>query len=151
MKATIKVDEPNVDLRPGESSVHFATVGVPHVVVVTEDIRAVRLPERGRELRRHDAFAPGGTNVNFVSQSPDGSWGMRTYERGVEAETLACGTGATACAAVLLKLGEISLPWVVRTASNRILAISGNVLGSRVLSNPRIEGEARMVFRALVF
>lgn len=150
MKATIEVEEPDVDLRPGETSVHFLTVGVPHVVVVTEDVQAVQVADRGRELRRHEAFAPGGTNVNFVSRRPDGSWRMRTYERGVEAETLACGTGATACAGVLLKLGEISLPWVVHTASNRVLAISGTVSRSRVLSDPRIEGEARIVFRALV-
>jgi len=84
-----------------------------------------------------------------VSRTPEGTWFMRTYERGVEAETLACGTGATACAAVLVKSGDISLPWEVTTASGRVLKVSGTVSEARVVSDPSIEGEARLVYRAV--
>ena len=72
--------------------------GVPHLVLLVDDVDSVDVVTRGRELRYHAAFEPSGTNVNFLERQPDGHMKIRVYERGVENETLACGTGAVACA-----------------------------------------------------
>jgi diaminopimelate epimerase len=80
--------------------VYFLNTGVPHAVVFTDDIEAVDVSKDGAALRYHPAFAPKGTNANFVQVLSPNSIAIRTYERGVEAETLACGTGV--CAAALL-------------------------------------------------
>jgi len=72
--------------------------GVPHAVVFVEDLEAVDVQEEGRALRHHSHFAPKGTNVNFVQALEPGLLSIRTYERGVEEETLACGTGVVASA-----------------------------------------------------
>ncbi|MEN3034525.1 MAG: diaminopimelate epimerase, partial [Aquificaceae bacterium] len=75
----------------------FINTGVEHFVVFVEDIESVEVNKIGRQIRFHESFMPAGTNVNFVSIK-DGEIFIRTYERGVEAETLSCGTGACACA-----------------------------------------------------
>jgi diaminopimelate epimerase len=151
IEITPELRELDIDLADGERSVHFTTVGVPHVVVRVDDVRSVHLMKRGRALRQHPAVGPAGSNVNFVSPSEDTNhWVMRTYERGVEAETMACGTGAAACACVLVRSGEVSLPWHVGTASARVLTISGDLSEDGHLSNPRIAGEGRLVYRAIL-
>ena len=80
--------------------VHFLNTGVPHAVVFADDISAIDVARDGAALRYHSAFAPRGTNANFVQVLSPTSIALRTYERGVEGETLACGTGV--CAAALL-------------------------------------------------
>jgi diaminopimelate epimerase len=80
--------------------VHFVNTGVPHAVVFTDDVEAVEVSKDGAALRYHPAFSPKGTNANFVQVLSPDSIAIRTYERGVEGETLACGTGV--CAAALL-------------------------------------------------
>jgi len=80
--------------------VHFINTGVPHAVVFVADTEAVPLTEWGAALRGHEDFAPRGTNANFAQVLSAQLLRLRTYERGVEAETLACGTGV--CAAALL-------------------------------------------------
>ncbi len=135
----------------GERSAHYSVVaGVPHLVVLVDDASAVPIPERGSALRNHVLLAPGGANANFVSSGP-GGWAMRTFERGVECETLACGTGAVACAAVLAVAGQIDLPWSVRSASGSDLTIAAKVdMDGQGLVKPSLTGEARLVFRAEV-
>ena len=83
-----------------------ATVGVPHLAVLVRDIEAPGLMQRGKALRHHSGAGREGANANFVARPPaEGEpWPIRTYERGVEAETLACGTGTVAVAASLAKL-----------------------------------------------
>lgn len=76
----------------------FLNTGTRHFVLFTDDVDTVDVAGRGTELRRAPEFAPEGANVNFVSGLPDGSLKIRTFEKGVEAETLACGTGITAAA-----------------------------------------------------
>lgn len=77
--------------------------GVPHLVVEVERVEWVPLPEWGAALRHHPAFEPRGTNVDFVTRLDPRRQAMRTYERGVEGETLACGTGAVASALVAME------------------------------------------------
>jgi len=141
--------QPPLELSPGEHSAVLTSVGVPHLVIQVHDAALVPVEVRGRELRSHPLLSPEGANVNFVAEDPDG-WSLRTFERGVEAETLACGTGSVACAAVLATRGQISLPWAVRTASGRILTINGTLDPEGRLKSATLTGEGRIVFRAVL-
>ncbi len=125
-----------------EARIGFALAGVPHLVVEVPHADAVDLPARGRTLRL-DSTLEAGANVNFVSRTPHG-WRMRTYERGVEGETLACGTGAVACAAVLEAWGESGEETVLLTSSGRPLRVRAPKSAGR---GPRLSGEGRIVFQ----
>ena len=83
----------------------FANTGVPHFVTLVKDVNKVKLEELGREIRFHKQFKPKGTNVMFIQKKGKDGFLIRSYERGVEGETLACGTGAVA-AAVLMHLNK---------------------------------------------
>ncbi len=114
-----------VDLLIGghKEKVHFIDTGVPHAVIFDARLEGVRVDERGREIRRHAFFAPKGTNVNFVKVNKNHSIQVRTYERGVESETLACGTGSTASALVCASLEGLHSPVYVHTAGGEILKV----------------------------
>lgn len=142
----VDVSFPAISAGKGEAAAGFAVVGVPHLVVLVEQLERVSILERGRELRSHPAVGPAGANVNFVARDP-GGWAMRTFERGVEAETLACGTGAVACATVLASRGEAGLPWSVRSRSGAVLTVSGELRPGGGLGAPRLGGEARLIYR----
>jgi len=103
---------------------HHCNTGVPHLVIPVADVDAVDPAAAGPPLRHHPRFAPAGVNVNWVAPDPDGAWRLRTYERGVEAETLACGTGASATATVLVRLGRAASPVAVRTRGGDLLHIT---------------------------
>jgi diaminopimelate epimerase len=103
---------------------HFVNTGVPHAVVEVADLAAVDVARVGAALRHHAAFAPRGTNVNFVQITTDGAVRVRTFERGVEAETLACGTGMVACALIAGKLGRVRPPVRLRPASGDELEVN---------------------------
>ncbi|WP_456397553.1 diaminopimelate epimerase [Desulfurobacterium sp.] len=100
----------------------FLNTGVPHFVTFVEDIENVDVEKLGREIRFHEMFKPEGTNVNFV-QFKSGKLFVRTYERGVEGETLACGTGSVAAAIVFSKLFSEEPPIMVMTRSGETLTI----------------------------
>ena len=100
----------------------FVNSGVPHCVIEAEDLDEVDVATIGAAMRYHAAFAPAGTNVNFVRVDGPQALSVRTYERGVEAETLACGTGVVASGLIAGKLG-----WVTR-APVHITCASGDVL-----------------------
>ena len=131
-----------IDTADGERRIGFALAGVPHLVVEVPDAEAVDLVARGRSLRHHGTLEFG-ANVNFVSPTPAG-WRMRTYERGVEGETLACGTGAVACAAVLAAWGASGAETVLQTSSGRPLRVRAPESEDR---GPRLAGEGRIVFQ----
>ncbi|MHB0947676.1 MAG: diaminopimelate epimerase [Gemmatimonadaceae bacterium] len=128
---------------PGEQRMGFGEAGVPHLVILDDDVAQVDVVERGRPLRHHPSLRQG-ANVNFVSRDSDGGWRMRTYERGVEGETLACGTGAVATAVLMdawgISPGGISL----RTQSGRTLSVRLRREGDAWL--PSLSGEGRLVF-----
>jgi diaminopimelate epimerase len=123
----------------------FIDTGSPHYVMLASAIEPIDVAGLGRRIRNHSRFKPDGTNVDWIARNPDGSLAMRTYERGVEAETLACGTGSVAVAAVgLLQLG-LSSPVTVRARSGEQLVISLTRSGNRVVQ-PVLEGSAHLVF-----
>src|SRR5256884_9380127 len=93
----VRSDAKELGLKPGERRLGYAKVGVPHLVVEVPDIESADVAGRGAELRHHRALADG-ANVNFVSKRSNGEFAYRNFERGVGAETLACGTGAVATA-----------------------------------------------------
>lgn len=118
--------------------------GVPHFVVPVPDVGTVPLAAVAPALRRHEAFGPAGANVDFVARRPDGRIAMRTYERGVEAETLACGSGAIASALwAVLEAGAAS-PVTIRTAGGDDLVVEfGEGPGGRVAT---LTGPAEVAF-----
>lgn len=149
---------PEIDLQPvqhlrpvagisrqfGEDALGFANTGVPHLVIRTDDLRLVPLSDRGPELRYHTSL-DAGANVNWVARNArNDSWEMRTYERGVEAETLACGTGAVACAALLRSWGEAGDSVDLLTKSGRTLSVRFREDSAGLL--PTLAGEGRIVF-----
>ena len=104
----------------------YVEAGVPHFIVPCENIASVDVEGLGRALRLSDAFAPNGTNVDFVQFIPAHKALIRTYERGVEAESGACGTGAVATAVVAVETKKMSLPIHVRTAQGYTLTVDGD-------------------------
>jgi diaminopimelate epimerase len=141
-----------IECREGESGFWFSIVGVPHLIVLTEEAMAVDVERRGRELRFHPALGSEGANVNFVSgpRAGDGSpWLIRTYERGVEAETLACGTGTLAAAFALHQAGIRSLPGEWETCRGIRLAVAGAIDGDQASEN-WLCGEGRLVFTGIL-
>jgi len=107
-----------------------ARTGVPHFVVPVERVEWVPVQEWGTALRHHARFGPAGTNVDFVARLAPGRVAMRTYERGVEAETLACGSGAMACTLWALAEGDRP-PVSVVTAGGDELVVGLVAAGSR--------------------
>lgn len=157
LRSRLVNDRPEIELRPvkrvresadglpeaGERRVGYAVAGVPHVVVLCEDVEQVDVPKRGAALRKADWTGPEGANVNFVS-ADRGTWAIRTFERGVEAETLACGTGAVATSTLLHTWGLAGLQSALRTRSGCMLEVSLREQNGEVL--PRLRGEGRVVF-----
>ena len=135
---TIPVPTELASLLPQDRlEVHFLDTGVPHAVVpVPADVLpSLDISRLGQWLRHPSAFAPAGTNVDFVSRpaDPAGAIPIRTYERGVEAETLACGTGITAAALAAMHLGWTSSPATLATPSGYRLRVTAAPL---TLSGP---------------
>ncbi len=143
----VKSDASDLGRKPGEARLGYARAGVPHVVVEVSDIESADVTGRGPELRNHPALADG-ANVNFVSKRSDGSFTYRTYERGVEAETLACGTGAVATAILLSSWGESAKETTLWTRSALPLTVTLRRDGDAWL--PSLRGEGRIVFEGAV-
>lgn len=145
---TLVVDEAAIRPEPGEQRIGFAVAGVPHLTVLCEDVERVQLDRRGRSLRLDPAVMPDGANANFVSKAgQSGVWDMRTFERGVEGETLACGTGAVASAVLLTRWGVGKSPVSVRTRSGLTLTV--RLSRSQDAWLPSLSGEGRIVFEGL--
>ncbi len=158
---------PEIDLQPvrefqtdiaiqraaNESRMGFAVAGIPHLVILCSDADAVDVAGRGPGLRHHAALGSAGANVNWVSPRTDGRWRYRTFERGVEGETLACGTGAVATAVLLREWGLATGPSTdIITSSGRVLTVSLNdEAGVRAAAyHPTLRGEGRVVFRGTI-
>jgi len=141
-----KKDE-GLKLKDGALSISSIHTGVPHVVIVVDDIENAAVVELGREIRYHKTFAPAGTNVNFICPMEDNVIAMRTYERGVEDETLACGTGAVAGAIVMADKSNVKSPVSILTRSGERLYIYYTEKKG-IFSNIYLEGDARIIYEA---
>lgn len=123
----------------------FVTVGVPHLVLVwPETLAQAPVAALGAALRAHAEFSPGGTNVDFVRFPTPHRMEIRSYERGVEAETLACGTGVLAATAVGLQLNLAKLPLQASTLGGFTLTVDGQTVDS-ALKNWSLAGDARIL------
>jgi len=143
---------PPTDIRLGitlpigeeEISVDFINTGVPHSVIFAPELTEVDVVGLGRQIRYHQAFQPAGTNVDFV-RVENSAVEIRTYERGVEDETLACGTGAVAAAVIAGLRGLVTSPTTVIPRSGEALTIYYK--GEQKIMEVSLEGEVRMIYR----
>ena len=124
----------------------FINTGVPHVVYFVDDLDAVDVIGEGSATRYHDLFAPAGTNANFAVVTGRGTMAVRTYERGVEGETMACGTGATACALVAGARGLVDSPVLIGTRGGNELKVYFTRAGA-AFREVYLEGDAVLVYR----
>lgn len=127
----------------------FVNSGVPHAVVEVEDLAACDVQALGAKIRYHKEFTPAGTNANFIAVTGPSSLKIRTYERGVEGETLACGTGIVASALVSAKAGRVSAPVKVTAASGDVLTVDFK-LSDGGASDVTLLGPAVHVFKGTV-
>ena len=153
-RAKVKMPDPadlrldyRIDLKTGALTVSSINTGVPHVVIMADDVAPIDVFNLGREIRNHQAFAPAGTNVNFISRQAPGQLAIRTYERGVEDETLACGTGSIASALITSSKFNWSSPIDLVTRSGELLRIHFN-RKDNIFDNIYLEGDARIIYTA---
>ncbi len=146
----IPAEVPGLEPAAGERWLALGTVGVPHLIVRVDDIERVDVPGRGRALRFDPLLGPAGANVNFVcpAREPGEPWLIRTYERGVEGETLACGTGTVGAAIALAARGEAELPLRFRTRGGPHLAVQATLNGTRA-AEVWLGGQGRLLFRGV--
>lgn len=143
-----------IELTAGIDQFLPVDVGVPHAVAIVEDADAFMDEEAfdryGRAIRHDAVFAPRGTNVNMISIHSDSTVRMRTWERGVEAETLACGTGAVASALIAVLAGDIAPPVTVRTTSGEDLIVDFTLSEAQQAINVRLGGRVVEVARGII-
>ena len=137
----VKVEMPE----PKDLRDNFINSGVPHCIVPVNDLARTDVEGEGRRIRYSDAFAPAGTNVDFVSYRVPNRVDIRTYERGVEAETGACGTGSVAAALVGVAQHGMKFPVTVRTVKGFELTIDGEFDG-RSFRKVTLTGPVSRVF-----
>ncbi|MDH4163258.1 MAG: diaminopimelate epimerase [Nitrospirota bacterium] len=119
---------------------YFINTGVPHLVYFSENLDSEDVQAVGSASRWHDVFKPAGTNVNFIQIDGPRRLRIRTYERGVEGETLACGTGSVAAALIAAALGKVKSPATVKTRGGDVLVVSFSRSGED-FSDLHLEGK----------
>jgi diaminopimelate epimerase len=131
-----------LDVEGATYHAHFTNTGVPHAVVFCDDVDRIAVDRVGRAIRWHAAFQPAGANANFVSIGKDGELHVRTYERGVEGETLACGTGVVAAAVIAHLVADVAPPVAVHVRSGDMLTVSfrreGDAFADVTLAGPAV-------------
>jgi diaminopimelate epimerase len=153
----LKLDIP-VKINNRTLHVNYINTGVPHAVIFTEGLPSIEIVDLGRQIRYYKSFAPRGTNVDFVEATGENNIAIRTYERGVEDETLACGTGSVASALITgLKLeqsrgvkakGAIKRTFNVLTRGGEVLKIYFTLKGNS-FSDVWLEGKASVVYKGV--
>ncbi|MDO8947713.1 MAG: diaminopimelate epimerase [Desulfocapsaceae bacterium] len=129
-----------------ERILSFVNSGVPHAVLIMEEDDEVPVREWGKIVRFHPLFQPAGTNVNFVQKIGENTIRVRTYERGVEDETMACGTGAVASALFTAVSGMVQSPVAVITSGGERLTILFDLQGGPQAENVFLQGPARIIY-----
>jgi len=154
----VHMTEPNarvpgvwVDLPGGRRAECFKVdTGVPHAVVFVDDVAAVDVAGDGRAIREAKVFAPAGANADFVQVMEGSGAVMRTYERGVEGESGACGTGAVAAGIAMAEKLGTGLPVFIRVRSGDMLAVGGEMAESGLCRAMTLTGPARKVFEGVI-
>ncbi len=131
--------------QPQDFGEDFCVVGVPHKISVVENLTRTDVETEGRRIRRDEAFAPHGTNVDFVVYREPNRVAIRTYERGVEAETGACGTGSVAAAVIGVADYGLTFPVYVKTVQGYELTVNGQYDGE-TFSHLTLTGPVKRVF-----
>lgn len=147
-KVKVKLLDPKdikLNLKIDTHCIHFVNMGVPHTVLFVDELDKINVVGLGKGLRLHSYFQPKGTNVNFVEIVNNIQLKVRTYERGVEDETLACGTGSAASACIAALLNRVNSPVYVVTKGGEIIKVSFDKEGTRI-KNLYIEGNADIIF-----
>lgn len=139
-----------LDVNGAQIKISFLNTGVPHVVVFVPDIETASVREMGPAIRRHIIFAPDGTNVNFAQALGEHRIAVRTYERGVEDETLACGTGSVACAVIACLSGLVEGPVDVVTRGGETLRVYHAADEDGGITDLFLEGETVVVYSGTV-
>lgn len=155
-RVTVNLTEPQqlrlgeeISLSSGNQTIHSINTGVPHAVLFVPDADRAMVLQMGPEVRRHPRFAPKGTNVNFVQVLGPGHIRVRTFERGVEGETLACGTGVTASALISSRVNQFSSPVRVQVQGGDQLEVSFRQ-NNGGFSEVRLTGPAEFVFEGKI-
>src|SRR6266436_7958756 len=149
---TLQMSEPKdlrlnvaLELEGEDAGVHYVNTGVPHVVVPVARVDMVNVFDRGAAIRRHKMFSPAGANVNFIEKRGPKKISIRTYERGVEDETLACGTGVVAGALIFSATENFDGPIGVLVRGGNELKVGFNKIDNQ-FRNVTLTGPAEFVF-----
>lgn len=139
----------SVVLSTGPATIHSLNTGVPHAVLYVPDADQAMVQTLGPEIRRHPHFGPRGTNVNFVQVLAPNSICVRTFERGVEGETLACGTGVTAASLISARVHQFNPPVQVCVRGGDTLEVDFREAGE-CFTDVRLTGPAEFVFEGRI-
>ena len=139
----------SLSLSTGDATIHSLNTGVPHAVLFVPDADKAMVMQLGPEIRRHPHFAPRGTNVNFVQVLGPDHIRVRTYERGVEGETLACGTGVSASAMISARVQKFTSPVKVHVRAGDTLEVSFKDTGEG-FDDVRLTGPAEFAFEGTI-
>jgi diaminopimelate epimerase len=142
----LKMDE-MVPIEGKEYPLSSINTGVPHAVLFVEDLERLDVVRIGRAIRYHSHFSPSGTNADFIRSGNGSPLSIRTYERGVEDETLACGTGAVASALVAAFKGLVKSPVSIQTRGGEVLTVYFEIEGSEV-KKVFLEGDVHIIYEA---
>jgi diaminopimelate epimerase len=155
-RVTVNLTEPQnlqlgelLALSGGKLTVHSLNTGVPHAVLFVPDADQAMIQQLGPEIRHHSRFSPRGTNVNFVQILAPGRIRVRTFERGVEGETLACGTGVAASALISSRVHKFGSPVRVQVQGGDELEVNFVELNGS-FADVRLTGAADFVFEGKV-
>ncbi len=143
---SLKLDEPLL-IDGKQQTLSSINTGVPHAVLFLDDIEHLNIVQLGRSIRYPPHFAPSGTNANFVRLEKGSQLSIRTYERGVEDETLACGTGTVAAALIAAFKGMVRSPVSVKTRGGELLMVHFEIEGEEV-KRVFLEGEVHIIYEA---
>jgi len=138
-----------IALSDGAYEISFANSGVPHAVFFVDDLDGTDVFKIGRETRYDKDFEPRGTNANFISIVDENNFKIRTYERGVEDETLACGTGCIASAVVAGAYGKVKSPVNAHTQGGFTLRVYFDLKPGGA-ENVFLEGDARIIYKGFM-
>jgi len=138
-----------LDINKCPYKLNFVNTGVPHVIHFTKDLENIDVKNIGSHIRHHGEFAPEGANADFVKIDGKDTISIRTYERGVEDETLACGTGAVASAIIAAETEKMASPITVRTRGGEMLKVYFEMIEGN-FKNAYLEGKASLVYRGVI-